>query len=76
MMQCIEKITGKIIISSYNLFIEDIEDMSELEYWENRLDYLNEPYAITFRLKNDKIYYNLYCNDNRAGSRFKCSEVK
>lgn len=71
MTQCIEKLVGNIKLTQYNLFLSNVEDMDELEYWEDRLDKFKEPYAITYCLKDGKISYNLYCNINRTGSAFK-----
>jgi hypothetical protein len=71
MIQCIEKITGNLKLNQYTLFLNGIEDMDELEYWEARFEKFNEPHAVTYYLKNGKIYYNLYCNVHKGGSAFR-----
>lgn len=71
MIQCIEKIQGDIKICKDNLFMSNITDMEELEFWEERLDRLEEEYAITFCLKKGKTEYNLYCNTKRKGGAFR-----
>lgn len=71
MIQCIEKIQGKIKLNKENLFMSGIKDMAELEFWEERLERLQEPHAITFYLKKGKTEYNLYCNTKRKGGGFR-----
>lgn len=70
--QVIEKKVGDIKINSFNLFVENILDMELLEYYEDRLERLEEPYAITYRSRGDgKIVYSIYCNTRKKGSKFK-----
>lgn len=71
MIKCIEKMKGSIKLTNLNLFLEDTTDISSIEFWEDRLDKLGEPYAVTFRTKKGKIMYSLYCNTKRVGSSFK-----
>lgn len=71
MIQCIEKLKGKIKICKDNLFMSDIADMEELDFWEERLERLEEEFAITFYLKKGKVKYNLYCNTKRKGGSFR-----
>jgi hypothetical protein len=71
MIQCIEKIRGDIRICKDNLFLGSVTDMDELDFWEERLERLEEPHAITFYLKKGKVEYNLYCNSKRKGGSFR-----
>ncbi len=71
MIQCIEKVKGNIKFNQYTLFLSDVQDMNELEYWEERLEKLEEPYAIMFYLKKGRIRYNLYCNVHRKDGAFR-----
>ena len=69
MIECIEKMVGKVRISKDSLLINNITDMQDLEFWEDRLDFLKESYAITYRKSRNKIVYSVYCAANkREGS--------
>lgn len=69
MIQCIEKMVGKVKISKETLLVHNVTDMDDLEFWEDRLDKLKESYAVTYRIVKSKIVYNVYCSANkREGS--------
>jgi hypothetical protein len=70
MKRTVEKMKGIVAIVPMNLFLEDIEDMEFLEYWEDRLDILGEAYAITFKRKKGKIIYDIFVNSKRPGNVF------
>lgn len=73
MKYIVEKTFGDpVTLSSFNLFIEDIEDMQELEYWEDRLEKLGQSFTIAYKtLKSGKILYSIFCNTSKKGSIFK-----
>lgn len=53
---------GAIDLSPSKLLIEDVEDMEELEYWEDRLQTLEEPFAVAYRKLDGKIKYSIFSN--------------
>ena len=67
----IEKKTGKVSMNSFTLFVKNIDDMEELEFWENRLDYLKQPYIIAYRKIKGRIFYSIFTNTRKKGSAFK-----
>ena len=72
MIKCIEIIKGEIKIRPFNLFIENTDDMEAIEFWEERLEKFNEPYAITYcKDTSGKLLYSIYCNTRKKGSMFK-----
>lgn len=70
-MYCIEKIKGEVKFTYLNLFLENVTDMMELEFWEDRLERLEEPYAVVYKKVDNAYRYYLYCNIARKGSKFK-----
>lgn len=67
----VEKKVGRVNLSPINLFMTNV-DMESLEYWEDRLEKLNEPHAIVYQENSQgKIVYSIYCNIKRKGSCFK-----
>ncbi len=68
----IEKMKGNVKLTEFTLFIEDIEDMDFLEFWEERLNNLKEEYAVAYKTtKLGKIVYSIFCNTAKRGSSFK-----
>ena len=67
----IEKKTGDVSLTQFNLFVHDIDDMEELEYWEDRLDYLKQAYTVAFRKIKGKILYSIFTNTRKRGSIYK-----
>ena len=70
-MYCIEKTTGKVKLNSFTLFIEDSDDMEEVEYWEDRLDKLEQSYVLAYRMVDGKAVYSFFVNTKSKGSNFK-----
>lgn len=66
----VEKMKGVVSIVPMNLFIADIDNMQELEDWEDRLELLGEPYAVTFKKKRGKIFYDIFVNTKKPRSSF------
>ena len=56
----IEKQVGDISLTKANLFIKNITDMEELEYWEDRLTFFEVPYAIAFTKNSKRIKYHVF----------------
>lgn len=72
MKYIIEKTFGEVKLTKFNLFIEDTEDMEEIEYWEDRLELLNQDYTVAYRYSDKgRVLYSIFCNTSKKGSIFK-----
>ena len=70
-MYHIEKATGNVKMNSFTMFLQDLDDMGEVEYWEDRLDDLGHPYVLAYREVKGKILYTFFVNTRKKGSKFK-----
>lgn len=70
-MYTIEKATGDVKLNNFTVFIKDTDDMQAVEFWEERLEKLGQPYAIAFREREGRVYYSLFTNTKKAGSPFR-----
>jgi hypothetical protein len=71
-MYCVEKVVGKVSITKSHLFVRDIFDMQELEFWERRLDQLKENYAICYRKsKANNLIYSIFLNYKKSKNFYK-----
>ncbi len=66
----IERQVGNTIkMTKHNLFLEEVDDMLTIEYWEDRLEKLQQEFIIAYKTsENGKILYTIFCNTNRKGS--------
>lgn len=71
MKRSVEKMRGIVALVPMNLFLSDIDDMLFLEEWEERLENLGEDYAITFKKKRGRIFYDIFVNSKTPKSNFK-----
>jgi hypothetical protein len=68
----IEREVGKVDLNKNNILIKDLDNMIELEYWENRLENeLKIPFVIAFRKKEGKFVYSIFTELRKKGSVFK-----
>lgn len=68
----IEKQLGNIPPKSIYMFLEDINDMQELEFWESRLEKLQQDHTIAYRSLDDgTIVYSIFVRTKGKDSRFK-----
>ena len=67
----VEKQAKGAALTSANVFAEDIDDMSLLEYWEERLVKLGIEHSIAYRTKKGKIVYTIFAKIKGKGSLFK-----
>ena len=58
----IEKKIGSVKAARYNLLVDALEDMQELEDWEMRLEKLKVPYTVAYRNLKNKTYYYIFCD--------------
>lgn len=66
----IEKGSG-VAMTTHNLLIKDEMDMEFVEFWEERLERLEQPYIIGFREIDGKIAYSIYTNLKSKESKFR-----
>lgn len=64
----IRKKKGEVKISLYNTLLRDVDELSEIEFWEARLEKLNEDFLVVYRLKKRKKLYTIYCNTRLNGN--------
>ncbi len=67
----VEKNPEKIELKDCNLLVEDIDDMQQLEDWEERLNDAGQAYATAFRTVKKKIVYSIYTRVRQKGSMFR-----
>lgn len=68
----IEHVSGKqVSLTEENLFLEDCDNMLELEEWEASLEKHNVEYVTVFRKERRKIKYSIFANYRKKGSPFK-----
>jgi hypothetical protein len=67
----VEYKTGRISISNGNILVKDITDMETLEFWEDRLKKLNQPFLVAFRKVSGKIKYSIFTKVRKKGSIFR-----
>lgn len=67
----VEYQVGKVSLVSSNLLVKDIMDMEILEFWEDRLKRLNQPFAVLFKRTKRGVKYCIYTNMKRKGSIFR-----
>lgn len=66
----IEKGSG-IPLGPHTLLLKDEFDMSNVEFWEERLEKLNQPYVVAYREIAGKICYSIFTDLKSKNSVFK-----
>ena len=67
----VEKNPAKIKLNDSNLLVADIEDMQQLEDWEERLDKAGQIYATAFRMVAERVVYSIFTKVRKKGSIFR-----
>lgn len=68
----VEKLRGeKLQLTKDNILIKDEIDMDNVEYWENRLEELDQPYVIAYRKRQGQILYTIFTRMRGKGSPFR-----
>ena len=62
---------GTVELQPANLLIADETDMDTVEYWENRMKYLKQDYAVVYRDYKGKVAYSIFANLREKGSAFR-----
>lgn len=60
----------RIPINRDTIFIKDLDDMETLEYWEERLEFLEQPYMVAFRKKKGRILYSIFTRSRGKNGNF------
>lgn len=64
--------TGRVNLVESNLLVQDLSDMETLEYWEERLNSLKQPFAVMYqKTPEGKIVYAIYTEMGRKGNAFR-----
>ena len=63
--------TGKIPMVNSNLLVKDITDMELLEFWEDRLKDLGQPYVVAYKEVAGVIKYAIFTKIREKGSAFR-----
>jgi len=56
----VEYSVGNVNMVPSNILVKDIDDMEELEFWEERLRYLKQDFTVTYRKMKGKILYSIF----------------
>lgn len=67
----VEYRSGKVSLTSTNLLIKDVTDMEALEFWEERLRNLGQPFVIVYKKIKGKYRYSVYTPLKKKGGVFK-----
>ena len=67
----IEYKVGDVRLIKSNILIKDVTDMEEVEFWEDRLKLLKQPFTIAYRTIHEKICYTIFANIRGKESIFK-----
>lgn len=67
----IEYSTGEVALVPSNILIKDVEDMEDLEFWEDRLKKMNQPYTVVYKKVKDKFLYAIFTDLRNKESVFR-----
>lgn len=67
----IEYQTGKIRMIQSNMLLHDVTDMEMIEFWEERLTTLKQPFMVVFREVDGEILYSIFTDLRKKGSAFR-----
>ncbi len=62
---------SSVPISKETILLLDERDMTNVEFWEERLAYLKEPFTTAFREVEGRVLYSIFTNLKGKDSRFK-----
>lgn len=67
----IEKIKGKVPFNWVTLFLDRTTDMQSVEYWEDRLEEMEQHYAVVYEQIGETVYYSIFVNARKGRKAFK-----
>lgn len=63
---------GSVSLIESNLLVNELSDMETLEYWENRLTFLKQNFAVLYRTTLEgKIVYAIYTEMSKKSNVFR-----
>lgn len=62
---------GDVQMCASNVLVHDIDDMETVEYWEDRLIRLKQPFTVAYRKLNGMIVYSIFTDLRKKVSVFK-----
>jgi hypothetical protein len=67
----IEYQTGKVQMIQSNILVQDVKDMQMIEFWEERLRRLNQPFMVVYRKVGGSVFYSIFTDLRKKGSAFR-----
>lgn len=68
----VEYKVGDVSLIPSNILVSDVDDMDLLEFWEERLRVMSQPFAVLFRKDKDGlIRYSILTEMKRKGNPFR-----
>lgn len=67
----VEYKTGTVRMIQSNLLLQDTKDMEMIEFWEERLKSLNQPFMVVYREVEGAMLYSIFTDLRKKGSAFR-----
>ena len=67
----VEYQTGRVHMIASNILVQDVVDMETVEYWEDRLKDLHQPFVVVYREVGGKFLYSIFTDLRKKGSAFR-----
>jgi hypothetical protein len=67
----VERKVGKVAMTEANLLVSDITNMEAVEYWEDRLEAMQQAFVIAFRKQDGQVLYSIFADLRKKGSPFR-----
>lgn len=67
----VEYQVGKVRMIQSNILIQDVADMETVEFWEERLKKLKQPFMVVYREVDGAVLYSIFTDLRKKGSAFR-----
>lgn len=67
----LEKGDSNIPLTKAYMLMEPTTDMESVEFWESRLEHLNQSYSVAYKTVKGINYYSVFTKRGTSGSKFK-----
>lgn len=67
----IEYQIGEVDMVQSNLLLHDVRDMEAVEFWEDRLKSLKQPFTVAYRKVAGVFLYSIFVDLRKKGSIFR-----
>lgn len=67
----VEYQTGDVQMVRSNILLNDVTDMVMVEFWEDRLRSLDQPFVVAYRKVARKVLYSIFTDLRKKDSVFK-----